>query len=272
MQKSIDEISSIVLERLKNPYIITFLISWILFNWRPIIFFIFSKGTAEYKLNTIQIRYSDVEHYFCYPMTSTLLFLFVLPYLNTLNEYCLQWTLKKRRKFLTNQIKNRIVNDEAVLIADFNKDEAIRMVKEGKSRDEYISKLETSNSEVLQEVEKLRNSSVEENTKHNEEMKLISDKFSDEMKQQRKNYQELQKTNSNLSIEVFEKQKEIDSYKENSERIVARWRDENKTLHINIEELNIGIESLKKSRNELVAQLDITHAELVRYQDKYGNL
>ena len=48
-----DEAGRIVLDRFKNPYILTFLISWIFFNWRPISFFILSSEKVETKIKFI---------------------------------------------------------------------------------------------------------------------------------------------------------------------------------------------------------------------------
>ncbi|RNA63368.1 hypothetical protein D1631_16280 [Chryseobacterium nematophagum] len=268
MQKTINELSSVLLDRFKNPYVVTFLISWTLFNWKPIIFFIFSKGTVEYKIDTIQIYYSDIEHYFCYPLISTLLFLFALPYLNTLNEYCVQWTLEKRGKFATTQIKNKIKENEILAIAEHEKNEAIRIVKEGKNRDEFIEKIEKNYLTIEKELQQQIFLNLEQNSRHNKELKSLSDKFNNEIKEQTTNYEKLQKTNSDLRIRMLTNDKEINRLNESNSHI--------STESIKLKQL---IKNLEKEKSiienkhiALTNQFEITHTTLVNYQNRYGNI
>ena len=41
-------------ERIKNPIIGSFFTSWLIFNWKPILFFIFTNKTVEEKIIYIE--------------------------------------------------------------------------------------------------------------------------------------------------------------------------------------------------------------------------
>ncbi|WP_392346253.1 hypothetical protein [uncultured Polaribacter sp.] len=43
-------------ERIKNPLIGTFAISWILINWKPVIILLFSKQTIQNKIKEIEFE------------------------------------------------------------------------------------------------------------------------------------------------------------------------------------------------------------------------
>lgn len=59
VKKTIEKGTEPIWDRLKNPFIASFTISWILWNWKAIIFFIFSKQLVEYKLLYISKTFYD---------------------------------------------------------------------------------------------------------------------------------------------------------------------------------------------------------------------
>lgn len=97
MEKLLDSISGFVDEKLKNPFINTFLISWLAFNWRPIMFFIFSKETAETRIWFITTNYSNLKTILVYPVLWTIAILVIIPLLLLGVEYILSFITKYRR-------------------------------------------------------------------------------------------------------------------------------------------------------------------------------
>ena len=79
MQKFLDSFSTLVDEKLKNPFINTFLISWSVFNWKPIFYLIFSNDSAEKKISVITADYSSVTSVIIYPFNSTSVILIMIP-------------------------------------------------------------------------------------------------------------------------------------------------------------------------------------------------
>lgn len=54
-------------ERIKNPLIGTFIISWTIINWKPIVILCFSNNEIVEKINLIESEYSSVFKYLFIP-------------------------------------------------------------------------------------------------------------------------------------------------------------------------------------------------------------
>ena len=67
-------------ERLKNPLIGTFIISWIAINWRPLSILLFSNQSIENRIDTIVSCYSSFNTYFLTPFLIALAYVIILPY------------------------------------------------------------------------------------------------------------------------------------------------------------------------------------------------
>lgn len=78
--------------RLTNPFFASFAISAIVINWRPILYFIFSKSSIEDKIEHISVQYYnpyywDVIMYILIPLLVSCLYIFGIPRLNVfINE------------------------------------------------------------------------------------------------------------------------------------------------------------------------------------------
>ncbi|MCD0480463.1 hypothetical protein LPB90_18645 [Chryseobacterium sp. LC2016-29] len=154
-----DEAGKLVLDRFRNPYILTFLISWILFNWKPISFFIFSKGNVEYKIKFIITHYSDSLNYFFYPFGITLLYLFALPYLNMINEWFILFSIKKRANFIASQAIHKIDKDTEIAAKEIVKEFKISKARNAENENKTIKDL----NQMITELQ--RNLSTERSEK-----------------------------------------------------------------------------------------------------------
>ena len=83
-------------ERIKNPIIGSFFTSWLIFNWKPILFFIFTNKTVEEKIIYIENNYSRSWNLLWYPLISTFIYLIILPYINLTIEFLLNYSQTKR--------------------------------------------------------------------------------------------------------------------------------------------------------------------------------
>lgn len=84
-------------ERIKNPFVGSYVIAFCIVNWKSIFLLFFSNGSIEYKLCVIQIEYSVWD--LLYPIIISLVYVIGLPWLNNLLD-CLTKKAKdiKRRK------------------------------------------------------------------------------------------------------------------------------------------------------------------------------
>ncbi|WP_284462464.1 hypothetical protein [Chryseobacterium sp.] len=74
-------------DRIKNPFVGTFITSWIIFNWKPIIFIVFSDKGIEDKIKLISENYNDIWCYLWLPLISAIFYMAILPYISFVFEY-----------------------------------------------------------------------------------------------------------------------------------------------------------------------------------------
>ncbi|MDY2587786.1 hypothetical protein [Winogradskyella aquimaris] len=123
-------------DRIKNPLIGTFIISWIAINWRPITVLLFSDKNVENRINYIENNYATVGTYFLIPFGIALIYVIVLPYFMwAVDELVRKSTIGRKKNLIKQQVfdyegKQEIAIQESKLEdlkasyrdkADFNK-------------------------------------------------------------------------------------------------------------------------------------------------------
>ena len=91
-------------ERIKNPLIGTFAISWILINWKPVIILLFSKQTIQNKIKEIELNHTSLEYNLIFPILIALFYIILLPYLMWLIDELIKKSTKGRKKNIINQL------------------------------------------------------------------------------------------------------------------------------------------------------------------------
>ncbi len=86
MTEILNSFKDVTKERLKNPFIGSFIFAWIVFNWKPIIYIILSKDTIESRIQVISQYFSPITNTLIYPLLFALIYIIVLPYLMWLFE------------------------------------------------------------------------------------------------------------------------------------------------------------------------------------------
>ena len=183
LSKVISDASDIVMDRFKNPYITSFSISWIVFNWKPVAFFIFSNGNVEYKIFTIKQEYSDVYHYFYYPLVSAIVFLFLIPYLNMINERFLKYAIKKRADYINDQIVDNIERKTIVAIAEDKEQLAIKNAREGAGHNKYVDSLNSTIKQINDTLNQERLNNIENVQLLQNQNKELAEKISEQNKE-----------------------------------------------------------------------------------------
>ncbi len=157
-------------ERIKNPLIGTFMISWILINWRPIFLAFFSEKSVIERIEFIELNYSSIHSYLTIPLLIALVYVIVLPYLMWGIDELMQKSTTGRKKNLTKQIiidyngKQQIAVEESKLEdlkasyrdkADFNK-QIEQLRNQLDEREEYLKSLSTELQNVHNENNDLK--------------------------------------------------------------------------------------------------------------------
>ncbi|MBW2936496.1 hypothetical protein KXJ69_00165 [Aureisphaera sp. CAU 1614] len=173
-------------ERIKNPLIGTFIISWMAINWRPIVVLLFSDQSIENRIDYIVSCYSSFKSYFLIPFLISLVYVIILPYFMWAVDYLIKKSTVERKRNVLNQVlldyegKQKIAIEESKLEdlkanfrdkADLNNQiELLRNQLD--ERDEAIKIL---NSEVEQQKSENQNlmNIVDENKKNSTETKSL---------------------------------------------------------------------------------------------------
>lgn len=217
LSKTISDVSDIILERFKNPYITSFAISWAIVNWKPIAFFLFSKGNVEYKIKYITNHYSDWLICFILPLELTFFFLFIVPFLNQANEWFVKPSVTKRADNIRDRILLKIGRDTKIAEALVDKENAIQEAREKGQHNELVASLNQTIVDLKDELHELRikqsteiKAAIEnmENQLHLKEEELRSERTKNV--DQAKNYteviknlnEEIKRSNTEFSEEV----------------------------------------------------------------------
>jgi hypothetical protein len=107
-------------ERIKNPIIGSFFTSWLIFNWKPILFFIFTNKTVEEKIIYIENNYSSSWNLLWHPLISTFICLIILPYINLTIEFLLNYSQTKRTDLSIAKQKLNIESQKQLAIEEVN--------------------------------------------------------------------------------------------------------------------------------------------------------
>lgn len=87
-------------DRLKNPFIGAFVLSWLAINWKGIATFFFSQNTIEKRIEIIELNYSSLWDILLIPLIIAGIYIVVLPYLMLVFDLISNVALKKRKENL----------------------------------------------------------------------------------------------------------------------------------------------------------------------------
>lgn len=164
-------------DRIKNPFVGSFILSFLIFNWRAISILLYSDWPIHCRIEWIENRYCKWENFY-WPVIIALFYILILPYINL----CFEWLLilysdKKQSK---SDIKRdsdleRRLKEAAILkkIAD---------IEAGTSQ---INELNVRNETLQSQISELNNQLEEESKRHTRALELAKNKeysINDEIK------------------------------------------------------------------------------------------
>lgn len=267
MIKLFNTISSTAEERIKNPFTGTFIASWIVFNWKPLVFFVFSKDDIVTKISFIVDNYSDHWNLLWYPLFSCLFFLFIVPYINLTNDFFTKKSKEKREDNLHSDKILKIQRETEEEEEKAKREIAIEIVREQKGRNQQIDDLRksieiiekdlslerTKNIELLDSKSKDSEKFSEQMINLNESRKKLENKFREEMDLKNSNIDE-----KNEEIHILQRNFSTSQNQLENERELNRKSKEDQSNLLKekrkVEELNLSydhkINSLSDELNE----------------------
>lgn len=198
-------------ERVKNPFIGAFITSWVLFNWKPILFILFSAKNIEEKITFINENFSDLKLLIWFPLLAVFFYILLLPYLNLLFDILLKYSLFKRNEIVINKQKQIIDNQKQIAIEEIKLEEAKTEYRERNTHNKLVEDLQKRNIDLESEFNKEKELSRAFIEGLRNELKDREKKMKEEFTYFEKRYSESQKIISELNKKIIDRDKDIQS-------------------------------------------------------------
>lgn len=213
MKELLQNIFKTTEERIKNPFIGTFITSWILFNWKPILFAIFSSKIIEEKIKFIDENFIEISHLLWYPLIAAIFYVLILPYISLVFDILLKYSLLKRNDFVISKQKQNIENQKQLAIEEIKLEEAKTDFRERNTHNKLVEELQKRNKDLESEIqnEKELNRSLVDELKS--QLTNRERMTADELRNFERRYSESRKEINDLNNKLFEKDHELQSLK-----------------------------------------------------------
>lgn len=81
MKELFNYLLKLLKERIDNPFIRSFLFSWIILNWKAIVILFFSSITIVERIQLIEKTYSEIAYRLWLPLLIAIFYVIILPYI-----------------------------------------------------------------------------------------------------------------------------------------------------------------------------------------------
>lgn len=142
--KTITETSK---ERVRNPFIGTYILSFLIINWKPTLFLMFSDLKIEEKLIIIENKYTSLSYNLLLPLGIALVYTIVLPYFMWLIEELNKKSVKGRKNNQTEQLFIDIKNKQNLAIEESKLEDIKANYREKADLNLKLEKFKEINSE-----------------------------------------------------------------------------------------------------------------------------
>jgi hypothetical protein len=191
-------------ERISNPIVGNFLISWIAFNWKPIIYILKTNESIENQITYIDTNFYSFNNLLLYPLIFVLIYNLALPYLNLLFECLLEFPRIKINIISITKEKQIIENKKELAIEEIKLEEAQIEFKERKHQNKLIEELEKSNQAKDEQISIERDRFNELNKRIQEESAYLNKRFNEDKIEFELKIKSLLKENESLRKNIRE--------------------------------------------------------------------
>lgn len=155
------EILQATSERIKNRVFGPFFISFIFWNWQPLLLILASNQSIELSINhIIEKDYFTVNNVLLVPLLISLAYTLVQPFISLLLGFLIKWPIKKAIEANTEIRKSRKEGDIQLAHLDFEKENAKAGNLKISDLNNKIKQLEKSNETYIKDNKKARESLV----------------------------------------------------------------------------------------------------------------
>ncbi|WP_339705097.1 hypothetical protein [uncultured Kriegella sp.] len=182
-------------DRLKNPFIGAFAISWIAINWKPIVTFLFSDTSIQERIALIELNYESNWNILFLPLIFAGIYIIVLPYLMLVFDLISNNALKKRKENLFDHRFYDIEGRKKLAIGESELEDIKANYREKADLNKKVQQLSTNIEKKNEFIESLQSKIETLNTDYENLKKLSTDSMNlsftvDEEKELNKEYAE----------------------------------------------------------------------------------
>ncbi|WP_299551374.1 hypothetical protein [Seonamhaeicola sp.] len=165
MKEFLNSLLEVSKERIKNPFLGSFIFAWLVFNWKPILYLIFSDDIMSDRISTIECKYINIWDNLGFPFVFAILYIVILPYMMWGLE---ELYIKAKSGRLSNKLDEELLtirNKQATTRESLKLENIKADFKETSELNDKINSLQLDNDDLLTKV----------NTKNEEISKLKND-------------------------------------------------------------------------------------------------
>ncbi len=143
-------------ERIKNPFIFSFVFSSIFFNWKTILTLLYSTKTIEERIEYVTSCYVDMNNSLYYPLLFSLFYIIALPYLMWLFEKIVEKAKTGRKENLFDEQVLEFKGKKKIAKAEREYEEEKAGNAELSDLNKRIIELQTENEDRKKQVDVLK--------------------------------------------------------------------------------------------------------------------
>ena len=234
-------------DRLKNPFIGAFITSWLVFNWKSILFLTLSSKTIEGKILYVDENMSNRWSAIVFPLLSAIFYTLILPYINLGIDEAVKFSKLKRENDLLDQKKKNIVNEKMIAIEEINLEEAKTEYRGRHKQNNLLEELQSKIAKYEQDIENSRLIHTQRIDELNGEIQSNQEAFD-------KRYNDILKENQEILMSDLDRRKVISSLENDNQKL-------QKNVENNFNKLQVATTENESMRN-IVKEMDINIFEL----------
>ncbi|WP_417619837.1 hypothetical protein [Oceanihabitans sediminis] len=164
-------INSILYERVSSPLFGTFIVSWLIWNWKIcyLTFFVDSDKIELNKIDYIIKNFSQIEYLIWYPIISTIILITIIPFASNgaywLNLWFSQWKIDKKKIVEKKQL---LTIEQSIQLREQVSDMEKRFDNLLSNKNNEIKQLELTIDELRQSNEKVKSTPTSSKTNEKE--------------------------------------------------------------------------------------------------------
>lgn len=232
------------MDRLRFPFFNSFIISWFIFNWKPLLIVMFSEEQLEARIAHVSFHYSELSNILYYPLLSATLYTILTPMLKYFVAYLLTDINKENRDAKYDFVIDSYSKKNILAAKQYE----YQLSKEGAKK---VEELSTEIETLKAEKEKLQNEKIQAD-------QTIQEKI-----------QEIETLTNNITIEkniwnesARENEKYIHKITEEKELIEKKYSEAEEQ----VKELQLTILDYQSNHNQLIDTLESLSREVRKYE------